>query len=164
MPETQPQAMGFHAPILHCHISSRTQAQTLPHYNTTSVAQLLKNPMNTSTKSNNTIQHTYIYCTVYCRRRANTWNRQIYMVTHPHPKSTHTHIHTHTHTDTVHGKHFPQRLIFQRQQEMSTSILDGHLNQSDSEEMCSHNIDDSNDECSKTQWTRKMRSRDGWEK
>ena len=158
--------MGFYALILHCHISSRTQAQTLPHYNTTSVAQLLKNPMNTSIKSNNTILHTYIYCTVYCRRRANTWNRQIYMVTHPHPKNTHAHTHTrtHTHTDTVHGKHFPQRLIFQRQQEMSTNILDSHLNQSDSEEMCSHNSDDSNDECSKTQWTRKMRSRDGWEK
>jgi len=41
-------------------------------------------------------------------------------------KYTHTHTHTHTHTDTVHGKHFPQWLIFQQQQEMSTSILDSH--------------------------------------
>lgn len=46
---------------------------------------------------------------------------------------------------------------------MSKSILDSQLCQSDSEEMCNHNIDDSNDECSKTQWARNMRAEDGEE-
>lgn len=46
---------------------------------------------------------------------------------------------------------------------MSKSIIDSQLCQSDSEEMCNHNIDESNDECSKTQWARNMRAGDGKE-